>query len=69
MKPVIQDSVAGGGFRDPFVGSSEPLQGMATPQDWLTLRGTTADWADTTVAQAELGGREIPWPVEMQQSV
>jgi choline dehydrogenase-like flavoprotein len=43
-------------------GSGEPLEAMAVPPAWLTLRGTAADWADTTVAQTELNGREVAWP-------
>ncbi|HKC26733.1 MAG TPA: GMC family oxidoreductase N-terminal domain-containing protein, partial [Jatrophihabitans sp.] len=42
-------------------GSGQPLSVMAVPPAWPRLQGTSADWADTTVAQAATG-RGVPWP-------
>jgi choline dehydrogenase-like flavoprotein len=36
-------------------GGREPLEGMAVPPAWPSLEGTSADWADTTVALAASG--------------
>ncbi|HKC28520.1 MAG TPA: NAD(P)-binding protein, partial [Jatrophihabitans sp.] len=33
-------------------GSGQPSSVMAVPPAWPRLQGTSADWADTTVAQA-----------------
>ncbi|MFC8709037.1 GMC family oxidoreductase [Streptomyces sp. NPDC057197] len=43
-------------------GSGEPLEAMAVPPAWLTLRGSDADWANTTVPQAALHGKQVGWP-------
>ncbi|SNS37049.1 choline dehydrogenase [Streptosporangium subroseum] len=40
-------------------GARKPLE--APPPDWLSLQGTSADWAGTSVVQAATGTR-IPWP-------
>ena len=29
-------------------GPAQPLEAMAVPQAWLTLQGSSADWANTT---------------------
>ncbi|MYR62831.1 hypothetical protein GTY54_43730, partial [Streptomyces sp. SID625] len=42
--------------------SGEPLEAMAVPPAWLILRGSDADWADTTVPQAALHGKQVGWP-------
>ena len=34
-------------------GSAVPLEAMAAPQSWPSLAGTSADWADRTVPQAD----------------
>ncbi|MDP9841485.1 GMC family oxidoreductase [Streptosporangium lutulentum] len=40
-------------------GARKPLE--TRPPDWLSLQGTSADWAGTSVVQAATGTR-IPWP-------
>jgi choline dehydrogenase len=42
-------------------GSAQPLELMAVPPAWPALLGTSADWADQTVAQ-EATGSTVPWP-------
>ena len=42
-------------------GSATPLDLMAVPPAWPALMGTSADWADQTVAQ-EATGSAVPWP-------
>jgi choline dehydrogenase len=42
-------------------GAAEPPPESAIPPLWVSLRGSSADWADTTVAQPGLG-HEIDWP-------
>jgi choline dehydrogenase len=42
-------------------GRSEPLPAMAVPPAWITLMGSTADWADRTVPQ-QVNGATVDWP-------
>jgi choline dehydrogenase len=41
-------------------GAAEPLEAMAAPAAWPSLEGTSADWADTTVALTA-SGRTMRW--------
>ncbi len=41
-------------------GSAEPVPAMMVPDAWPGLVGSPADWADTTVAQADAG--PLPYP-------
>lgn len=43
-------------------GSGEPLDAVAVPPAWLTLRGSDADWADATAPQEALNGKQVGWP-------
>jgi choline dehydrogenase-like flavoprotein len=42
-------------------GGRQRLEAMAVPPAWPSLRGTSADWADTTVVQAATGAA-MAWP-------
>src|SRR5919112_5454424 len=42
-------------------GSGQALDAMAIPPAWPSLLGSTADWADQTVAQP-VTGRSVAWP-------
>ncbi|MCE7009877.1 GMC family oxidoreductase N-terminal domain-containing protein [Kibdelosporangium philippinense] len=42
-------------------GSGQVSETMATPGEWLSLRGGPLDWADTTVRQSALG-KSVEWP-------